>query len=82
MGKRWAGVAGLSGTKLQHLAAIRGGGSAMAVTRIGIHDIVISPRFPPPTFCSKAFRFQHKRCSLAGSIDENCLIFDILKGAR
>jgi hypothetical protein len=55
---------------------IRGGRTAMAVTRLGIHDNVISPRFPSPIFCSKAFRFQHKRCSLAGSIDENCHIFD------
>jgi len=38
----------------------------MAVTALTIHDIVISPRFPSPIFCSKAFRFQHKRCSLAG----------------
>jgi hypothetical protein len=47
--------------KLQHLAAIRAGRSAMAVTLLCIHDNVISPRFPPPIFCSKAFRFQHKR---------------------
>jgi len=39
----------------------------MAVTGFTIHDIVISPRFPPPIFCSKAFKFQHKRCALAGS---------------
>jgi hypothetical protein len=50
---------------------ICGGRPAMAVTALTIHDIVISPRFPPPLFCSKAFRFQHKRCSLAGSIDQN-----------
>jgi hypothetical protein len=38
----------------------------MAVTGFTIHDIVISPRFPPPIFYSKAFKFQHKRCALAG----------------
>jgi hypothetical protein len=59
----------VGGTKRQHLVAIRGGRRAMAVTPPGIHDNVISPRFPRPIFCSKAFRFQHKRCSLAGSID-------------
>jgi hypothetical protein len=69
-------------TKLQHLATIRGGRIAMAVTGLTIHDIVISPRFPSPIFCSKAFRFQHKRCSLAGSIDENCLISDVFEGAQ
>jgi hypothetical protein len=77
--QRWRSVAG---TKLQHFAAIRGGRSAMAVTRLCIHDIVISPRFPSPIFCSKAFKFQHKRCSLAGSIDENCLISERFEGAQ
>ena len=47
--------------KLQHLATIRGGRIAQAVTALTINDIVISPRFPSPIFCSKAFRFQHKR---------------------
>jgi hypothetical protein len=70
---------GWSGTKLQHLAAIRGGRIHMAVTGLTIHDIVISPRFPSPIFSSKAFRFQHKRCSSAGPIDQNCLISE---GAR
>jgi hypothetical protein len=56
-GQRWRSV---GGAILQHLAAIRGGRSAMAVTRLGIHDNVISPRFPSPIFCGKAFRFQHK----------------------
>jgi hypothetical protein len=42
-------------TKLQHLAAIRGGRSAMPVTGLTIHDIVISPRFPKLYFFSKAF---------------------------
>jgi len=42
-------------TKLQHLAAIAGGRSAMAVTGLTIHDIVISPRFPTPNFFSNAF---------------------------
>jgi hypothetical protein len=54
----------------------------MAVTALTIHDIVISSRFPPPIFCSKAFRFQHKRCSLAGSIDQNCLISACREGAQ
>jgi hypothetical protein len=57
----------MGGTKLQHLAAFSGGARAMAVTGLTIHDIVILPRFPSPSFCSKAFRFQHKRCALAGS---------------
>ena len=87
MGKGgWSGVGrvrGLSGAKLQHLATIRGGRSPRSVTGLTIHDNVISPRFPSPIFCSKAFRFQHKRCSLAGSIDENCLIFrSFPEGAR
>jgi hypothetical protein len=77
--QRWRSV---GGTKLQHLGAIRGGRRAMAVTGLTIHDIVILPRFPPPIFCSKAFRFQHKRCSLAGSIDQNCLISDVFEGAQ
>jgi hypothetical protein len=67
------------GTKLQHLAAIRGGRIRMAVTGLTIHDIVISPRFPSPIFSSKAFRFQHKHCSSAGPMDQNCLISE---GAR
>jgi hypothetical protein len=64
----------MGGTKLQHLATIRGGRCPPSVTGLTIHDNVISPRFPSPIFCSKAFRFQHKRCALAGSIDQNCLI--------
>jgi hypothetical protein len=51
-GQRWRGM---GGTKRQHLAAIRGGRSAMPVTRLTIHDIVISPRFPKPYFFSNAF---------------------------
>jgi hypothetical protein len=78
-GQRWRGM---GDAKLQHLATIRGGRIAMAVTWLTIHDIVISPRFPSPIFCSKAFRFQHKRCSLAGSIDQNCLISDVFEGAQ
>jgi hypothetical protein len=70
----WAGCRGRAGTELQHFAAIRGGRIAQAVTALTIHDIVISPRFPSSIFYGKAFRFQHKRCSLAGPIDENCLI--------
>jgi hypothetical protein len=72
----------VGGTKLQHPGAIRGGRRAMAVTALTIHDIVISPRFPSPIFCSKAFRFQHKNCSLAGSIDQNCLISERFEGAQ
>jgi len=87
MGKGgWSGVGSggaVGGTKLQQLATIRGGRSPRSVTGLTIHDNVISPRFPSPIFCSKAFRFQHKRCSLAGSIDENCLISEVfLEGAR
>ncbi|KRR00729.1 hypothetical protein CQ10_02870 [Bradyrhizobium valentinum] len=33
----------------------------MAVTGFTIHDNVITPRFPSPIFCSKAFKFQRKR---------------------
>jgi len=51
-GQRWRGM---GGTKRQHLAAIRGGRSAMPVTGLTIHDIVISPRFPKPYFFSNAF---------------------------
>jgi hypothetical protein len=79
VGQRWRGM---GDTELQHLATIRGGRSLPSVTGLTIHDNVISPRFPSPIFCSNAFRFQHKRCSLAGSIDENCLISDVLEGAR
>jgi hypothetical protein len=58
-------LAGPSGTKATPHRILRwktGNGR----DRIHIHDIVISPRFPPPIFCSKAFKFQHKRCALAG----------------
>jgi len=48
-GQRWRGM---GDTKRQHLAAIRGGRSAMPVTGLTIHDIVISPRFPKPYFFS------------------------------
>jgi hypothetical protein len=78
-GQRWRGM---GDAKLQHLATIRDGRSPQSVTGLTIHDNVISPRFPSPIFCSKAFRFQHKRCSLAGSIDQNCLISDVFEGAR
>jgi hypothetical protein len=81
-GVAWAGAWGSSGTKLQHLAAICGGRGPMAVTLLGIHDNVISPRFPSPIFCSKAFRFQHNCSSLAGSIDENCLISERFEGVQ
>ena len=50
MGKRRGQRARSGGTKLQHLAAIRGGRSAMPVTGLTIHDIVISPRFPTADF--------------------------------
>ena len=46
----WAAAARSGGTKLQHFATIRGGRSAMPVTGLTIHDIVISPRFPKPYF--------------------------------
>jgi hypothetical protein len=39
-GQRWRGM---GSTKLQHLAAIRGGRSPPSVTGLTIHDIVISP---------------------------------------
>jgi hypothetical protein len=78
-GQRWRGM---DDAKLQHLATIRGGRSPQSVTGLTIHDIVISPRFPSPIFCSTAFRFQHKRCSVAGSIDENCLLSDGLAGEQ
>jgi len=51
-GQRWRGM---GDTKRQHLAVIRGGRSAMPVTGLTIHDIVISPRFPKPYFFSNAF---------------------------
>ncbi|MEH2619023.1 hypothetical protein [Bradyrhizobium sp. AZCC 1620] len=72
----------MGGTELPHLATIRGGRSRPSVTGLTIHDNVISPRFPSPIFCSKAFRFQHKRCSSAGPIDQNYLIFRLCEGAR
>jgi hypothetical protein len=73
---------GMGDTKLQHRATISGGRSPASVTGLTIHDNVISPRFPSPIFCSKAFRFQHKRCSSAGPIDQNCLILRLCEGAR
>jgi hypothetical protein len=69
------------GTHLQHLATIRSGRPPQSVTGLTIHDIVISPRFPSPIFCSKAFRFQHNRCSLAGPIDQNCRISERFEGS-
>jgi hypothetical protein len=51
-GQRWRGT---GDAKRQQLAAIRGGRSAMPVTGLTIHDIVISPRFPKPYFFSNAF---------------------------
>jgi hypothetical protein len=51
-GQRWRGM---GDAKRQQLAAIRGGRSAMPVTGLTIHDIVISPRFPKPYFFSNAF---------------------------
>jgi hypothetical protein len=54
------------GTKLQHIAAFRSGRRPTKVTGLTIHDNVIAQRFPPLIFCSKAFKFQHKRCALAG----------------
>jgi len=82
-GAAWAGGrVGPSEQNCNTSPQICGGRRAMAVTALTIHDIVISPRFPPPIFCSKAFRFQHKRCSLAGSINQNCLISACREGAQ
>jgi hypothetical protein len=41
---------GLSGTKLQHLAAFSGGEGALAVTGLTIHDNVIRPVIPVADF--------------------------------
>jgi hypothetical protein len=65
--QRWRGM---GDAKLQHPATIRGGRSPPSVTGLTIHDIVMSSRFPSPIFFSKAFKFQHKRCSPAGPIDK------------
>jgi hypothetical protein len=58
--RAWAGGRGPSEQNCNTSPQICGGRRAMAVTALTIHDIVISPRFPSPIFCSKAFRFQHK----------------------